>query len=503
MIAEFLSVPVELLCSGFMLFTEHIFKLSEDKDSFTGELPVDCTQFNADDTLSEEFENPRNSTDTSTWRENRPAMKVSLKKSAWFAFQVTVLTGGFIGVGCIFFIYFQMKIIFVCDWKVLRDSSIPLEKKRPRIIGESYLASTLYLWQPLMLLFVFRWPLIKQVNLVTFTLIGIFFDLAYRFLVAVYGLYYPPWIPYPLNILYLIMILVQSFSVGRIFRGNIFSASLFGFKLCAQFIIGAPVFCLFASVLCPLFAHLEGILKVAMIALSYSVGIIPKILSKRCVSGLYVINPGFSYVLVSTASSAVCIAVKFMLAEFKSLWAFIALSIGEQTIHLVYQLIVKAGESHEDKSQYERILLSGLEADPTGPFSATKMKERRSQRLAADLTIHEMMSSAAAVVLSVGLMTVYGIIHRILRPEEYQEMIVDLLIRIVLALLVEIMFNVIFVMMLTRTRNIPVLKVWNVKWKSHLIVCIVTVYMIVNYYANKILVILSTLHEAEGKIDNC
>ena len=196
-------------------------------------------------------------------------------------------------------------------------------------------------------------------------------------------------------------------------------------------------------------------------------------------------------------------AVKFMLAEFKSLWAFIALIIGEQTIHLVYQLIVKAGESHEDKSQSERILLSGLEADPTGPFSAAKMKERRSQRLAADLTIHEMMSSAAAIVLSVGLMIVYGIIHRILRPEEYQEMIVDLLIRIVLALLVEIMCNVIFVMMLTRTRNIPVLKVWNVKWKSHLIVCIVTVYMIVNYYANKILVILSTLHEAEGKIDNC
>ena len=117
MIAEFLSVPVELLCSGFMLFTEHIFKLSEDKDSFTGELPVDCTQFNADDTLSEEFENPRNSTDTSTWRENRPAMKVSLKKSAWFAFQVTVLTGGFRGVGCIFFIYFQMKIRLLLYWQ--------------------------------------------------------------------------------------------------------------------------------------------------------------------------------------------------------------------------------------------------------------------------------------------------------------------------------------------------------------------------------------------------
>lgn len=76
--------------------------------------------------------------------------------------------------------------------------------------------------------------------------------------------------------------------------------------------------------LCPQFAHLEGHFKVAMIALSNSIAIIPKIVSKRCVSGLKIINPGFTNVLVSSASSAVCIALRFMLAEFKTLWAFIA-----------------------------------------------------------------------------------------------------------------------------------------------------------------------------------
>lgn len=81
-------------------------------------------------------------------------------------------------------------------------------------------------------------------------------------------------------------------------------------------------------------------------------------------------------------------------------------------------------------------------------------------------------------------------------------MIVDFLICIVLVLFVEIMFNVIFVMMLICIRNILVFKVWNVKWKLYFIVCIVIVYMIVNYYVNKILVIFSILYEVEGKIDN-
>lgn len=82
-------------------------------------------------------------------------------------------------------------------------------------------------------------------------------------------------------------------------------------------------------------------------------------------------------------------------------------------------------------------------------------------------------------------------------------MIVDFLICIVLVLFVEIMFNVIFVMMLICIRNILVFKVWNVKWKLYFIVCIVIVYMIVNYYVNKILLIFSILYEVEGKIDNC
>lgn len=82
-------------------------------------------------------------------------------------------------------------------------------------------------------------------------------------------------------------------------------------------------------------------------------------------------------------------------------------------------------------------------------------------------------------------------------------MIVDFLICIVLVLFVEIMFNVIFVMILICIRNILVFKVWNVKWKLYFIVCIVIVYMIVNYYVNKILVIFSILYEVEEKIDNC
>ena len=507
--SEFLSVLVELLVHALTSLTERLARYVERKP--TGkedtspplQLQDDFTHHDPEDTICEEFENPENSTDPTAWKQHRPSMKTSLKQSAWFAFLVTVVTGGFIGLGTLLFMYYIISVVYIFDWKPMQDPSYPEDLKRRRIVCESYQSFFLYFWQPMMLCMVFKWPILKDVHLLTVALVGAAVDLGYRFFLAVYELYYPPWIPYPLNVVFMTVVLVNSISIGRnIFNTNLFRAILLAFKLCAQFITGAPMLYLCAYVLFPWFAHQEGFLKFTILALAILISIIPKEISRQCVLGLNGVNhPGTSYVLVATAFTSVSIVYRFMQAEFKSLLAFIALSIGHGMIHLIYELITILKERYSEKRHYQRIINSELDYDSPGRSIASNTNTPRSQRLAADLTIHDMMSSSVAIVLSVGIIQIYGFIHQDLSIEKIHEMIGELVTRIVLALFIEFLFNIVSVMILTRRRNVPVLRVWTFKWRSHLLVCVVTVLMIVTYSTDKVLVIIRARYVAEGKLN--
>ena len=499
--SEFLFVPVELLCHVFNSLTERIaghfaVRTTEtEENTSTPQLRDDFTDNDPEDTISEEFESPQNSAGLTPWKRNMPSMEVSLKKSAWFAFLVTVVAGGFVGLGTLVVMYYIAD--YTCDWTTLKDKSYPVELKRRRIIGESYISFLLYFWQPALLCMVFKWSLLKHVNLLTFTLFGASIDLGYRFYLAVYDRFYSPWIPYPLNVVYMTVVLINSISVARnIFKNNHFCACLLGIKLCAQFIVGAAVLYIFSYCLFPWFAHQEGFVKVSILALAFLVSILPKVIARQCVLKLNGVNhPGTSYVLVSTACTGLSIVYRIMQAEFKSLLAFVALSIGHRLIHLVFELLTILKERYN-----ERISYSELDQNKAGRSTANNMKTPRCQRLAADLTIHEMMSDSASIVLSVAIIQIYGFIHQILSIEKYEEVIGELVARVVLALLIEFLFNIVSVMILTRGRNVPVLRVWNVKWKSHLIVCIISVVMLVIYCTDKVLVIIRARYVAKGKI---
>ena len=492
--SELLSVPVELLISAFHSLTGHLAGHFEARA--TGK--KDFKYYDPEDTISQEFDYPQNcSGRRDSWKRNRPPLKDSLKKSAWFSAWVTVF-GGVVGVGALFLMYYIISIVYACEWKKLKEPTYPKILKQRRIICESYQSFFLYFWQPALLLVVFKWPILKEVNLMTVTLAGASMDLGYRFILAVYDLYYPPWTPYPLNFLYIIVVLICSISISRkIFRSNPFGACFLTIKLSVQFITGAPVLYIFGYALCPWFARQEGFLKVAILAFTFLIAILPKVVSKQCVVRLNGVNhPGTSYVLVSAASTGFSIVYRFIQAEFKSLLAFIAISVGHGLIHLFFELITILIERYSEKIHNKKISNS----ESRRQSNAAYMTTHRSQRLAADMTIHEMMSNEAAIVLSVGIIQIYGFIHQNLSIEKYEDIFVELVIRIVSALFIEFLFNILTVMILTRQRNVPVLRVWNFKWKSHLIVFIITVVMIVTYYTNKVLVIIRALYVAEGKI---
>ena len=505
--SELLSIPAELLCHGLSSLVERLaeyFDLKSDEENDEPRTPDpddDFVQHDPEDTIFQEFESSQHTTDPSAWKTNLPRMRVSLKNSACFSFLATVIAGGLMGLASVFLTYFIIRVVYSCDWKPLSDPTYPIQLKRRRIIGESYQSFFLYFWQPALMCMVFKWSFLKDVNLFTCTLVGASIDLGYRFFLSVYELYHHPWIPYPLNVVYIAVVFTTSLTIARkIFQTKRrFQAILLAFKLCFQLTTGAVILYILWYCPFPWFARQEGFLKFVAIGLVLLVCILLKIVARQCILRLDGVNhPGTSYVLVSSAYGAISIILRLMQAEFKSLLAFTALSVGYGVIRLAYDLINVLRDYYSEKKK--RILYSKLEPDSAGRAAARYMNTPRAQRLAADLAIQEMLFNSTAVMLSVGIISVYGFIHQTLSAEMFQEMIVELVVRIVLGLFIEFLFNIVSVILLTRRRNVPVLRVWYNKWKSHLTACLIAVVMTVTYSVDKLLIIIRARYIAKGKI---
>ncbi|CAH3126190.1 unnamed protein product [Porites lobata] len=196
--SEFFSVTLELLCHVYTSLANQIIshfgpRYAEDDIQETFQERDDFVSHDQKDTIIEEYENPRKFIDPSAWRRNMPTWKVSLKNSTYFVFMFTFVVGGLIGLASFLLTWYIISIVYACDWKSLADPTYPLHLKRRRIIGQSYQSFILYFWQPALMCMVFKWQVLKDVNLLTCTLAGASLDLGYRFFLGLFDMYYPPW----------------------------------------------------------------------------------------------------------------------------------------------------------------------------------------------------------------------------------------------------------------------------------------------------------------------
>lgn len=356
--SEFFSVTLELLCHVYTSLANQIIshfgpRYAEDDIQETFQERDDFVSHDQKDTIIEEYENPRKFIDPSAWRRNMPTWKVSLKNSTYFVFMVTFVVGGLIGLASLLLTWYIISIVYACDWKSLADPTYPLHLKRRRIIGQSYQSFILYFWQPALMCMVFKWQFLKDVNLLTCTLAGASLDLGYRFFLGLFDMYYPPWVPYPLNVVYIVVVIMTTLSISKKIIQNssrIQATIVLAFKLGSQFITGAIVLYIIWYAFISSFVQKEGFMKLLYLVLLFPIALFPKVISRQCVLRLdHVNHPGTSYVLVSTVCGSAIIVYRLLQAEFKSLLAFTALSIGYGVSHLAYELIILLREHKKEK----------------------------------------------------------------------------------------------------------------------------------------------------------
>ena len=188
-----------------------------------------------EDDIFEEVETV-NAPEPQDWRSRRPHVLKSLAESAWVVVGATFLGGIVLGLFAVACFYVDINTAHNCHW--IENENLPRNMLSLRVSGEVLECFMTEYWPFLILWFVFGWPLMKELNLPIVAILMAFLDVFYRLRLHVFHSYKRPFVPYPINGLFIFTTLYCSYAIGR---RKFPESSLNAIKLSAKLSVQLPV----------------------------------------------------------------------------------------------------------------------------------------------------------------------------------------------------------------------------------------------------------------------
>ncbi|KAJ7336007.1 hypothetical protein OS493_013377 [Desmophyllum pertusum] len=450
----------------------------------------DFTNFDSDDAVFQEFDSPLGSSGKMAWKHSRPPAW----KSALTCFKTVViiqfLFGFSIGLLAIAIAVIDFNTADLCYEKTFRWNSMPRIIQGIRVTGQCVEGFFIQLWHFCIMLCVFGCSTMKELNLLTINLLAAFTDTIYRLCLQIFGIYKRPWMSYPLNVLSVSVIIGNSLIIAK----RIIPAPMYSKKavsnvagvLAVQFILGLPVCYALVYKILPWYNEKTEIEKVFIAGVIPIVVSVPKVIARTAVPKLNLVHPGVLHLLVSILYTATAVVSRIMQAELIDFSLFVALGVGHAMIDLVERITVTM---RDHIWEYAYKLLSRCSRSQMRDFHAGKARTPRSMRFVADISIQLLLTEAGALVSSVGFIQLYKFMYpdqNMQTPEDYfWVLILEFIKRCFTGLAIDVVFNTISVWLQVTLFNIAVLRVWNTKWRSHVItnvVCMVLVFLYFSEY---------------------
>ena len=453
------------------------------------------------DTIFEEYDSPFPSETPFDWKSCRPSVLKSVVDSAWVVLQLTIWGGNVMGLYVFIYFYVDINTASICEW-------VPYQRrqrlqKNVWVAGQAVQAFLLEFWQFLILSTMFKWQLLKELSLLAITVLVAFVDLSYTLFLRIFHPAFKsesPWFPYPLDVLFALLVLYSSYTVGRKFFPESKSEALkLGFKLCAQFIFGIPVAFLLRYAAFPWFARTPpGFKRMIFAAVAPMILLPGKMISRLCAIQLEGVNhPGTSYAIVATLYGASSIVFRTLQAGIESFELFVVLSIGHGVVYIFERLTVPLRDYYWNKLGLWCCWCCCCRCcHRRGQYN---VRTPRSQRLTADMSIQGMLFESTAIAYSIGVPYFYYLVYGIPGKKPVAAFRVEAVVRrILVALAVEFVFNSIAVLFQIRYMNIPVIRVWKRNWRKHLVLNFITTVFTLLYFTG----FMTQLTRAEYRADS-
>ena len=460
----------------------------------------DFVRNDPEDTIFEEFDSPFPPATPFGWKPRRPAVVWSVIRSVWTVVQLT-LCGTFIGAVAVGLFYIVINTMDACHWVHSADA-LSRTQFRMQVVGHSLQGFVLEFWQFLILWTIFKWPLLKELNLLIITLFVAFVDFSSLPLLKIFDAGNKTWSPYLFNVYFLSITLYSSFAIGRrMHPTKRLDAWGLAIKLCIQFLLGLPVACFSSYFLFERFAEIQPGLQKALFAVVAPMIILPvKLISRQCAIHLDGVNhPGTSHALVAVVFGA-SIVSRTMQAGMERLELFVGLSFVHGVLHVAERATVPLRDYY-----WNKLALSICCSCCCRTAPHYNVRSPRSQRLTADMTIQGILLETISIVYSISVLYAYYFAYGM--PANWPPLLVDMAKRIPCALVLEVVFSSIVVLFQTRYMNIPVLRVWTRNWREHVTLAVITTFMTVVFFTQYQLPLLRTEYQRRNEtfplVGNC
>ena len=219
----------------------------------------------------------------------------------------------------------------------------------------------------------------------------------------------------------------------------------------------------------------EGKLLIAIFA--PLTGIALKTTSRICVQRLWNITyPGYSYVLLVPLYFGSAIIFRILQADLGSLKSIAILGI----IHGAAEVIERSTMVFIDHICHQ---LWKRGSAPSGSF-----RTPRRERLMADIAIMSMLFESTAIVSATGYLYLYQFIY--LENHELKKLMQEFAITTAVPLVIEWFFTSVSLAIETHYQNMPVMAVWQRRWRRYILVAIVNTFPLAMFTSATTLVIV-------------
>ena len=461
------------------------------------------TRFDPNDTIFQEFDPPNDAVGIMAWKKSRPSPLQSFVICFKTVFVMQVIIGSSIALLAIAVLVLDFNTADLCYEKTLNWNTMPPIIQSIQVSSQSVEGFVIELWQFFIMLCMFGYSVMKDLNLLAMNLLAAFTDACYRLVLQIFGIYKHSWMSYPLNVLFSAVVLGNSLIIARhITQGRSKKEVVkVTFLLAFQFLIGIPVAFILVYKIFPWYNKRSELEKVFIAGACPLIVSVPKVLARSLVPKLDCVHPGVLHLLVGCLYSSAAIVFRVMQAELTSFKLFVALGIGHAGIDLIERLTITMRD-YMWQSIFR--LLGRCNRSQAMNFSARHARTPRSMRFVADVSIQLLLTEPTALVSAVGFIQVYKFMYPDISTPSVPDLVWGFLERCVTGLAVDVVFNTVSVWLQVRVFNIAVLKVWNSKnWRVHFIANIVFTVMSMLYFSEYLFAIIKTKMHPHRFAFNC
>ena len=309
---------------------------------------------------------------------------------------------------------------------------------------------------------------------------------------------------FPLNALFLTIVLTNSILVGREVAKNSETERSRKLKktikvsaiLAAQLGFGIPIAFVLVYVLVPLYHSQNETYRAVIAGALPLVTAIPKVIVRLAAQRIDFLHPGESHVLLTVLYIASAIIFRVMQAELTSLQLFILLSFVHGFVDLLERLTIVV----RDYLWY--FIYKKLNRDIT-LLSAKKFRTPRSMRLIADMSIQMILGESTALIAAIGFIQLYSFMYKEADPS-FSEL-TQFFIRVLIALTIDFVFNSCSFWLQMSYMNIAVGRVWKRRWRKHMLVGLILSVVTMCYFTTHLFAVVKDKHSSGSKLNdfNC